>query len=131
MPWMCQIPGNWPRVIALSERMGWGDETLAGVALSETDTRDAMKQLLALGYQSEPHGAIAGAALAQSLAADEKGLFLGTAHPAKFKDVVDRELQVELPLPQALAVVAGKPVLSVRLQADFALLKEFLFARLG
>ncbi|MCF1428512.1 MAG: threonine synthase [Shewanella sp.] len=124
-------PSNWPRVVALSERMGWGDETLGGVALSETDTQDAMKQLLALGYQSEPHGAIAGTALAQSLAADEKGLFLGTAHPAKFKDVVDRELQVELPLPQALAVVAGKPVLSVRLQADFALLKEFLFAKLG
>ncbi|MGI2257765.1 threonine synthase [Shewanella sp. GXUN23E] len=124
-------PSNWPRVAALCERMGWGEETLSGVALTEAETQDAMRQLLVQGYQSEPHGAIAGAALKQTLTGDEKGLFLGTAHPAKFKDVVDRELQVELPLPPALAAVAGKPILSVRLQADFDLLKEFLFAKLG
>lgn len=124
-------PSNWPRVETLCQQKGWGDEVLRGVALSEAETSAALAHLYETGYQSEPHGAIAAQALSRELNDGEKGLFLGTAHPAKFKDVVDRELKLDLPLPQALADVAGKPILSVTLLPEFAVLKEYLFARLA
>ena len=42
-----------------------------------------------MGYTSEPHAAIAYRALRDQLQPGEYGLFLGTAHPAKFKESVE------------------------------------------
>ncbi|MEC4727830.1 threonine synthase [Shewanella sp. D64] len=120
-------PSNWPRVEAIIEKMGWSLSEITGVALSEEDTSDALKSLYSQGYLSEPHAAIAAQALKLALSDEGKGIFLGTAHPAKFKDVVDRELAIELPLPAELAVVEQKDILSVTLAADFDQLKTHLF----
>jgi threonine synthase len=123
-------PSNWPRVEAICEQMGWPLSDITGLALNELQTSEALKNLYQLGYQSEPHAAIAAQGLRQLLAKDEYGIFLGTAHPAKFKDVVDRELQVDLPLPPELEAVVNKTILSVELDADFAQLKSHLFSTL-
>lgn len=120
-------PSNWPRVEAIIDKMGWSLSEITGVALSEEDTSDALKSLHCQGYLSEPHAAIAAQALKLMLSDEEKGIFLGTAHPAKFKDVVDRELAIELPLPAELAAVEQKDILSVTLAADFDQLKAHLF----
>ena len=123
-------PSNWPRVEAICQQMGWPLSDITGLALNELQTSEALKNLYQLGYQSEPHAAIAAQGLRQLLTKDEYGIFLGTAHPAKFKDVVDRELKVDLPLPPELKAVANKPILSVGLDADFSQLKSHLFATL-
>lgn len=120
-------PSNWPRVEAIIETMAWSLADVTGVALSESDTSSALAELNAAGYLSEPHAAIAAQALNLSMSEDEKGVFLGTAHPAKFKDVVDRELKTELPLPQELEAVEHKEILSVNLSDNFADLKAHLF----
>ena len=41
------------------------------------------------GYLAEPHTAIAYQGLKQDLASDGVGVFLSTAHPAKFKESVE------------------------------------------
>ncbi|QLE84623.1 threonine synthase [Shewanella sp. Scap07] len=120
-------PSNWPRVEAIVKAMGWSLSDISGVALNEDDTSAALKQLDQLGYLSEPHAAIAAQALSFVMDSDEKGIFLGTAHPAKFKDVVDVQLQRDIPLPPALEAVKDKPILSAELEADFAQLKRHLF----
>lgn len=120
-------PSNWPRVEAICAKLEWPLADIQGVMVNETDTSKALKQLEQVGYQSEPHAAIAAHALTLTMDVSEKGLFLGTAHPAKFKDVVDRELGTDLPLPAELAAVANKPSLSVSLNADFAELKAHMF----
>lgn len=120
-------PSNWPRVEAIVEKMGWALSEITGVALSEENTSDSLKALSRQGYQSEPHAAIAAQALELTLSTEEKGIFLGTAHPAKFKDVVDKELAIELPLPVELTAVENKEILSVTLAADFNQLKSYLF----
>ncbi|MBW8184466.1 threonine synthase [Shewanella nanhaiensis] len=120
-------PSNWPRVEAIVEKMGWSLADITGVALSELDTSKALNALNRQGYLSEPHAAIAAQALSLTQSDGERGIFLGTAHPAKFKDVVDRELEVNLPLPQELAAVEKKDILSVTLPADFEQLKTHLF----
>ncbi|ACA85564.1 threonine synthase [Shewanella woodyi] len=120
-------PSNWPRVEAVVEKMGWSLADITGVALSEQDTSKALSELNRQGYLCEPHAAIAAQALSLTQSDGERGIFLGTAHPAKFKDVVDRELEVNLPLPQELAAVEKKDILSVTLPADFGQLKQHLF----
>ncbi|ABV35788.1 Threonine synthase [Shewanella sediminis HAW-EB3] len=120
-------PSNWPRVEAIVDAMSWSLSDITGVALSESDTSEALKELNRAGYLSEPHAAIAAQALTLTMSDDDKGIFLGTAHPAKFKEVVESELSIEVPLPPALAAVADKDILSATLEADFTELKSHLF----
>ncbi|GGP52862.1 threonine synthase [Shewanella algicola] len=121
-------PSNWPRVEAICEQMGWPLSLVTGVALSESETASALAELYQRGYQSEPHAAIAAQALTLGLTGDESGIFLGTAHPAKFKDVVDQQLAIDLPLPPELAAVVEKPILSAELDANFEQLKAHMFS---
>ncbi|WOT04310.1 threonine synthase [Shewanella youngdeokensis] len=120
-------PSNWPRVEAIVKAMGWSLADIKGIGVSEEDTVDSVKALNAVGYLSEPHAAIAAFALKQTMAAEEKGIFLGTAHPAKFNEVVEHILSIELPLPTELANVVTKTILSANLTADFSVLKAHLF----
>jgi threonine synthase len=123
-------PSNWPRVEAIVKAMGWSLSDITGVALSEADTHGALKQLYQAGYLSEPHAAIAAKALSLTMAESEVGIFLGTAHPAKFKDVVEQALSITVTLPSALEAVKDKPILSASMKANFADLKAHLFATL-
>jgi len=85
-----------------------------------------VQELKAVGYVSEPHAAIAYRALRDQLQPGEYGLFLGTAHPAKFKESVEEILGETLPLPAELAERADLPLLSHNLPADFAALRELM-----
>ena len=68
-------------------------------------------------------------ALRDQLNPGEYGLFLGTAHPAKFKESVEAILGETLPLPKELAERADLPLLSHELPADFAALRKLMMAR--
>ncbi|CAM4011354.1 threonine synthase [Shewanella aquimarina] len=124
-------PSNWPRVETIMEVMNWPLSELVGVGLSEQDTVEALDELYRGGYLSEPHAAIAAKALSLTMSADEQGIFLGTAHPAKFKEVVEQALNIELELPPELQAVKDKPILSAELPADFARFKAHLFETLA
>ena len=52
-----------------------------------------------------------------------------TAHPAKFKENVDRILNIDEPLPEALATRANLPLLSDEMDADFVTLRKYLLER--
>jgi threonine synthase len=121
-------PSNWPRVEAIVKAMNWSLVDIKGIGVSEADTADSVKGLHAVGYLSEPHAGIAAFALKQTMVTGEKGIFLGTAHPAKFNEVVEQILDIELPLPPALANVVPKTILSAHLPADFDALKRHLFS---
>ena len=64
--------------------------------------------------------------LKDELQAGETGLFLCTAHPAKFKESVERILNIELPLPEALDKHNKLPLLSDEMENDFATLRAYL-----
>ena len=80
------------------------------------------------GHLSEPHAAVAFKALKRSLQAGEYGIFLGTAHPAKFKEQVENILGTPLALPEVLARCAAEQSLSRDIDADYAQLKQALLA---
>ncbi|MEI7062362.1 threonine synthase [Dickeya chrysanthemi] len=119
-------PNNWPRVEELFRRKNWQLKELAFGAVSDETTKTTMLELDALGYTSEPHAAIAYRLLRDQLQPGEYGLFLGTAHPAKFKESVEAILGKTLPLPPALAERAEQALLSHHFAPDFAQLRKFL-----
>ncbi|EPO5777711.1 threonine synthase [Vibrio harveyi] len=119
-------PNNWPRIEELCRVKEWGLETLGKGAVSDEQSAQSVKDLHALGYLCEPHGAIAYRVLEEQLQDGETGLFLCTAHPAKFKEVVDDILQSDIDLPAPLAKHAAMELLSEDLDADFDALKQVL-----
>ena len=119
-------PNNWPRVEELFKRNGWSLSDLGSDALNDAETEASLKVQYAEGYLCEPHGAIAYQVLKDQLQAGETGIFLCTAHPAKFKESVERILDIELPLPEALDKHNKMELLSDTMLADFATLREYL-----
>lgn len=119
-------PNNWPRVEELFKRNGWSLSELGSDALNDAETEEALKAQYTEGYLCEPHGAIAYQVLKDQLQAGETGIFLCTAHPAKFKESVERILDIELPLPEALDKHNKMELLSDTMAADFAKLREYL-----
>ncbi|AGH80700.1 threonine synthase [Psychromonas sp. CNPT3] len=121
-------PNNWPRIEELFNVQGWPLECLGYGVTTDSQTIDALRELDALGYLCEPHGAIAYAELTKQLQPGETGLFLCTAHPAKFKESVEDILGNHVELPEALASCADLPLLSQDFGADFSAIREFLMA---
>ncbi|MGY3688214.1 threonine synthase [Vibrio coralliilyticus] len=119
-------PNNWPRIEELCRVKEWGLETLGKGAVSDEQSAQSVKDLHSLGYLCEPHGAIAYCVLEEQLQEGETGLFLCTAHPAKFKEVVDEILDSDIDLPGPLAKHAAMELLSEDLANDFDLLKDVL-----
>ena len=119
-------PNNWPRVEELFKRNGWALNELHSAAISDAQTEDTLRAMHQLGYLCEPHGAVAYEVLKQDLQPVETGLFLCTAHPAKFKESVERILDLTLPLPEALDKHNKLPLLSDEMENDFAQLRAYL-----
>jgi threonine synthase len=82
------------------------------------------------GYLLDPHSAISWLALKDHLAADRHshGVFLATAHPAKFLEVVEPAIGRRIELPGPLADALARPRHSVSMPADYAALEGFLRA---
>ncbi|EGY34708.1 threonine synthase [Aggregatibacter actinomycetemcomitans serotype e str. SC1083] len=119
-------PNNWPRVEELFKRNGWVLTELHSAAISDAQTEETLRTMHKLGYLCEPHGAVAYEVLKGDLQAGETGLFLCTAHPAKFKESVERILDLILPLPEALDKHNKLPLLSDEMENDFAQLRAYL-----
>ena len=124
-------PNNWPRVEALVKMMGWSLKDFEFGSMSDAETEKTMQNLYKkTGYVLEPHAAIAYQTLSDHLKEGETGIFLGTAHPAKFKADVDRILGIDLPLPKALADKANLESKAVELPADYKTLREYVLKAL-
>jgi threonine synthase len=119
------------------ERIRWlyGDDIEAlrrdvvGAAFDDRRVVDEIRSVYRRhGYLLDPHGAIAWLGLQQALADDPgaKGVFLATAHPAKFREVVEPAIDERVPLPAVLSEAVARPRSSVPLPAKYPLLLELL-----
>ncbi len=120
-------PNNWPRIQYLIDSGQFDMNDLTGFAVTEEQTAEAMRALHAMGYVSEPHAAVAYHALSHSVQEGETGIFLGTAHPAKFKSSVDDVLGLDIALPEPLQKSSVRQDLSQNIPFSHpALVKELL-----
>lgn len=120
-------PNNFSRVLALQSRYGLDVPALLNsVSLDDEATEQAIRELDGQGYLADPHSALGWRALADQLAPDETGVFLCTAHPAKFREHIEAVTGRAVELPPALAEVADKELLSETISGDFEELKAIL-----
>ncbi|MFK7758086.1 MAG: threonine synthase, partial [Flavobacteriales bacterium] len=104
-------------------------EDLSGHFLTDEQTKEVMRECYAEHeYTLDPHGAIGYDALLKSgMCNDETcGVFLETAHPAKFKDVVDDALTINYPLPDRLAEIVNQEKVSIKMKNSYPDFKEYL-----
>ena len=78
-------------------------------------------------YIADPHGAVGYLGLKKQIENNSNaiGVFLETAHPIKFIDVVEPLLNTKLPIPAQIASVLNKEIVSVKIK-NYEELKEFL-----
>lgn len=101
-------------------------------SFSDQETKSAIKEVYRLyNYILDPHGAIAYQGLqVYSKIADEHfvGIFLETAHPAKFRETVGKALDVSLGVPKELKAFEGKKKRAIPLSNSYSAFKEFLLS---
>ena len=80
------------------------------------------------GYLLDPHSAVAWLALQEVLATDPdaSGVFVATAHPAKFREVVEPAIGRPVPLPPVLADAIARPRQAISMDVDYPTLAAFL-----
>lgn len=87
-------------------------KNISGYKFSDLQTRNAISSLYHLfDYTTEPHGAIAYLGLKKFIEnknSDYLGLFLGTAHPIKFRKVVENETKTIIKIPPQLKGILSK-----------------------
>jgi len=102
---------------------------ILGTSFSDAATRGAVLEVFEKHrYIMDPHGAVAYLGLQGFLNKHNgyAGVFLETAHPAKFFEEVERIIQQPVPMPDRLKNYLEREKQSVKLKNDFSELKNFL-----
>ena len=96
-------------------------------SFSDDETRETMKKIYGeSGYISDPHGAVGYLGLKKyDLKANEFGVFLETAHPVKFLDVVEETLPVTVAIPAQIQKVINNKKVAIKV-SNYEDLKAFL-----
>ncbi len=121
-------PSNFARIYDL---FGGSHEQISklvsGATYNDEQIREAMRECHArTGYTLDPHGACGYQALREGLQEGEAGIFLETAHPAKFKEKVDDIIGCDVEIPARLAAFMKGKKQSLPMSKDFASFKNFL-----
>ena len=124
-------PSNFVRLAHLySDDHSRFQKNMSGYFYDDEETRIGMRQIFdRYGYIACPHTAIGIMGL-QAYVNDSKqnvmGVALATAHPAKFKPLVEGVLGQSVDVPDRLAILANRPKQSIRLPADYEAFRESL-----
>jgi threonine synthase len=96
-------------------------------SFSDDETRETMKKVYQeTSYIADPHGAVGYLGLKEhGLSDNELGIFLETAHPVKFLDVVEETLDVQVAIPPQIQKVINKEKVATKI-SSYEELKAFL-----
>lgn len=123
-------PSNFARMQELYPTHLQMQQDIFGISFSDTETAAAIQHIYQkYAYITEPHGAIGYLGLhayQQTQSEPTHGIFLATAHPAKFADIVEPLLPVPIEMPERLRHAISKPKMSILMQNNFEHLKAFL-----
>ncbi|MBK4764765.1 MAG: threonine synthase [Pantoea sp. Brub] len=119
-------PNNWPRIEELFYHKSWNLHDLISNSVSDDCTKIAIKKLAKINYIAEPHTAISWYSLINNLKNNECGIFIATAHPIKFKEIIENILGCTLKINHDLIDYIDRPTLSYNMPANFQLLRNFL-----
>jgi threonine synthase len=123
-------PSNFIRILELFHQdFPALKEKFSSVSITDEETRDTLKELYhQYHYIADPHGAVGYLALKRYLDVhdNQKGVFLETAHPVKFYDVIEPVLGFKVPVPAAIEAIMDKPGNATKMEADYSALRDYL-----
>ena len=127
-------PSNFIRILELFDHQ-FGDlqTKLTSYSITDEETKAVIEEVnTKFGYLLDPHGAVGYKALQQYLQEEkgQQGIFLETAHPVKFYDVVEPVINAKVPLPMGMLEIMKRSKVSVRMEADYEELKKYLLSNL-
>jgi len=126
-------PSNFIRILEIFNREFISlKKVLTSYSISDEETRSVLKDVfLNKNYLLDPHGAVGYVALKKYLQIhpDLQGIFLETAHPVKFYDVVEPIIEQAVPMPSAIKDLLKEKKKSIKMNVDYASFKEFLLAK--
>jgi threonine synthase len=125
-------PSNWERIQAIyGHNLADIRHDIAGCAYTDAQITEEIGRVYRHHeYLLDPHSAIAWLALQSALDGDPgaQGVFVATAHPGKFREVVEPAIGRTVPLPRPLQEALGRQRHSVSMDVDYGELREFLLA---
>ena len=121
-------PSNFARILDL---YGGSHEAISSEISGETYTDEQIRETVQkayeeTGYLLDPHGACGYRALAEGLKPGETGVFLETAHPAKFLQTVESIIGTQVSIPEKLQAFMRGTKQSVPMSKDFTSFKAYL-----
>ncbi|SHG56761.1 threonine synthase [Chryseobacterium vrystaatense] len=123
-------PSNFTRILELFNRQ-FNDlkNMISAYTVDDESTLLTIQEVYQKhGYILDPHSAVAYSSLEKYLNENpgKKGFILGTAHPVKFPETVEKATQISVKIPEALKDLMKKDKKTVKINADFEELKRFL-----
>ena len=122
-------PSNFIRIRHLfKDDLAQISQRLSSFSFSDEETREAMKHIYNTSkYIADPHGAVGylGLKKYQKTQPNTYGIFLETAHPVKFLDVVEEVIPEKLAIPSQIEKVMHKKKKSIHIKT-YENLKTFL-----
>lgn len=121
-------PSNFARILDLyGNSHATISAEIAGCTYTDEQIADSLRECYkTYGYLMDPHGSVGYRALMELLQPGETGVFLETAHPAKFKETVEEIINDEVAIPAKLQEFMKGTKQSVQMSKDFADFKAYL-----
>ena len=102
---------------------------ISGVSYTDEQIAHTLKTCYSqTGYLLDPHGACGYQALLDELKEDETGVFMETAHPAKFLETVENIIGEKVEIPMELQEFMKGEKKSLGLSKDFETFKTYLLS---
>ncbi|TMI83183.1 MAG: threonine synthase [Bacteroidetes bacterium] len=124
-------PNNFVRILEIFEEdISELKRILSAYSITDDETKTTIKKIYKqYHYVLDPHGAVGYLCLERFLKKDRelKGIFVETAHPVKFYDVVEPLIGAKIPLPPAVENVIDKFKVTTKMDVDYNFLRDFLF----
>ena len=126
-------PSNFVRMLDLYN-YNWEamKKDITGYWFDDFETREEIKNVYEkYSYILDPHGGVGSLGLNEFMKDrnDCTGIFLQTAHPAKFIEVIEPLVNTKIDIPHNLKIFLDKPKTSTKISSRYEDLKAFLWDR--
>lgn len=123
-------PNNFVRILEIFEEdISELARMVSAFSITDDETRATIKRIFKqYHYILDPHGAVGYLSLEKFLESNpgKKGLFVETAHPVKFYDIVEPVIEEKISLPLAVEGIMKNYKVATKMDASYEVLKEFL-----
>lgn len=121
-------PSNFARITSLFNNCHEDiTSQISGYRYNDKEISNAINQVFKnTGYLLDPHGACAYMAAKSDKRRDETAIFLATAHPAKFKDVVEDSIKHTIDIPSELLAFMNKERVTKKISPEYQSLENIL-----